>query len=107
MSQTTKAAKSVSANFCVATLFELAEACCADAKNANIGPVLAPFALQGFFRMVANSLDDRPVTPAEIDLLATRLAPLLKLLVRSGIQDSDRFNHQVDDHLRSLRDLIP
>lgn len=106
MARTAQAAKLASGNLCSASLMALAEACSDDAKNTSVGPVLAPFALQALFRMLSSRLASAPQT-ADVLALASRLKPLLRLLGRSGIQDSDRFNHDVDDALRSLRDLIP
>jgi hypothetical protein len=56
MGQVAQAARSARANFGAKTLAALADARVADAKDAKVGPVLAPFALQGFFRALANGL---------------------------------------------------
>lgn len=106
MGQVPQAAKSARADVSAKTLAALADACVADAKDVNVGPVLAPFALQGFFRALSNSLSG-PVPTAKVNQLAARLSPLLDALSRSGIQDSDRFNRQIDDLLKDLRDVLP
>ncbi len=56
MGQVARAAKSARANVSAKSLAALADACVADAKDVKVGPVLAPFALQGFFRALANGL---------------------------------------------------
>ena len=106
MSRVARAAASARANVCAATLFRLADACVADAKDPAVGPLLTPLALQNFFRAMGNRLSG-PTTAADIQRLAGRLNVLLDALSRSGIQDSDRFNHQIEDALRALRDLVP
>src|SRR3990167_648453 len=106
MGRADKVAKSALDNFCAAALMELATACADDAKDQSVGPVLAPFALQGFFRALSNHMSGATPT-ATVDQLAGELTPLLREIARQGIQDSDRFNRTIDTHLRSLRHLIP
>jgi hypothetical protein len=105
MPQTAQAAKSALANFCSASMTELAEACATDAKDANVGPVLQPLGLYALFRVVGAKLDADPRT-ATAHTLEQRLEPLLKTLARSGIQDSDRYTRAVDSQLHDLRDLL-
>jgi hypothetical protein len=107
MPKVSKAATAAQNNFCAVTLFKLAEACVADAKDKSIGPVTVPMALQGFFRALGNSLDDRPVDTSEVQALAVRLTPLLSELARSGIQDSPRFTARIENYFQDLRDRIP
>ena len=40
---------------------------------------------------------------SDVDRFANLLKPLLEKLARSGIQDSDKFNHEMDDFLKALR----
>ena len=95
MSRTARAAKSARDNFCADTLLKLAEACRKDAGDAKVGPALSPLALAEFFGRIGDELSDRPSPTAKVNNLAARLKPLLDTLARKGIQDSDRFAHEV------------
>jgi hypothetical protein len=106
MGQVAQAAKSALANISEDSMMRLAEACASDAKDKGVGPVLAPFALQAFFRALSRRLAANPATTEAVSIAAS-IKPLLQTLSHSGIQDSDRFNHQIDDHLRATRHLIP
>jgi hypothetical protein len=92
-------------NFCEKTLEELAVACVSDATDKSVDTALAPLALATLFRSLARSISG-PASTATVDALKSRLDPLLVDLARSGIQNSDAFNHKVDDFLRNNRDLI-
>ena len=105
MSRTAAAAKSASAKFCAATISKLADACTADAKDAAVGPILCSYGLAHFYRMVENRFSGGTKT-SDVDALDLRLEPLLNQPSRSGVQDSAKFNRQIDDLLKPLRDLI-
>ena len=105
MSRVSQAARSARDNFCSAALSKLADACIADARDRKVGTALAPLASAYLFRSLSAKLDG-PTPTQTVASLRTRLLSLLDLLVKSGTQVSDRFNHQVDDQLRDLADLI-
>lgn len=105
MARVDQAAKSALDNFCVGSLEKLSGALTKAAKDKAIGTSLTPIAIDGLVRRMIARLDG-PATTAEVDRLGHRLEPLLKTLMRKGIQQGDRFNHEIDDQLKALSDLL-
>jgi hypothetical protein len=105
MSRTAQAAKRALVNFCAESMSDLASACLKDAKDVSVDTVLSPVALASFFRGVEGRLSG-PRTTRDVEAISALMRPLLQHLARSGIQNSDRFNHQIDDFLKSLRKLL-
>ncbi len=101
MERVKQAAETARTSFCAATLLELADACRAYSREEGT-PVVTALALMALFLGIGNFLDDRPVTTADVDELLRRLEPLLDLLAKSGISQSEAIAEQ----LTGLRDLI-
>jgi hypothetical protein len=105
MPTVSQAAKSTLDNFCVQSVEKLAIACAKSAKNKSIGTTLVPLAVEGVCRRVINRISG-PTPTAEVEKLSGRLEPLLRILVRRGVQQGDHFNHEVDDQIQLLSDLL-
>src|ERR1017187_4341964 len=99
MGRVSKAAKLALDEFSSETLKKLSDACMAAAKDKIVGTVLAPLALHGFLRDVSDGLADGPQLTITVDAMGAKFRPLLERLKKSDIQNSDRFNHDINDFL--------